>query len=47
MFIIYNFYKTNINNKKLLKKSLFNISKIIKKLLKELINLIIILNLLT
>ena len=33
---MYNFYKINIDNEKLLKKSLFNASRFIKKSLKEL-----------
>lgn len=45
--IIYNLYKTSINNKKLLKESLSNILRSIKKLFKELINLVIVLELLT
>ena len=45
IFIIYNLYKINVNNKKFLKKSLFYILRNTKKLIKELINLIIISNL--
>ena len=44
--MIYNLYKINIDNKKLLKKSLFDISKFIKKILKKSIIFIIIFNLL-
>ena len=43
---MYNFYKINIDNEKLLKKSFFNISKLVEKLLKESIIFIIIFNLL-
>ena len=43
---MYNFYKTNIDNKKLLKKSLFNTLKLIKKFLKKLTILVITFNLL-
>ena len=41
IFIIYNLYKINMNNKKSLKKSLSRISRNIEELLKELINFII------
>lgn len=44
--IIYDFYKTNINNEKLLKESLFNVLKSVEKLLKELIVFVIISDLL-
>ena len=44
--MIYNLYKTNIDNKKLLKKSLFNIVKSVKEFLKELIIFVITFNLL-
>ena len=44
--MIYNFYKINIDNEKLLKKSLFNVSRFIKKSLKKLITFIITFNLL-
>ena len=44
--IMYNFYKTNIDNEKFLKKSLFNTSKSIKKSLKKLTIFIITFNLL-
>ena len=43
---MYNFYKININNKKLLKESLFNVLKLVKKSLKELITFVVIFNLL-
>ena len=43
--IIYELYKINIDNKKLLKELLSNISRTIEKSLKELIALIITLNL--
>ena len=43
---MYNFYKTNIDNKKLLKKLLFDISKFVEKSLKKLIIFIIKFNLL-
>ena len=33
--MIYNFYKINIDNEKLLKESLFDVSKFIEKSLKE------------
>ena len=42
--MIYNLYKTNIDNKKLLKKSLFNIVKSVKEFLKELIIFVITFN---
>ena len=43
---MYNFFKININNENLLKKSLFNISRFIKKLLKNLTIFVITFNLL-
>ena len=39
--MMYNFYEININNKKFLKESLFDISRFIKKSLKELTILVI------
>ena len=39
--MIYNFYKINIDNEKLLKESLFDVSKFIEKSLKELIIFVI------
>ena len=39
--MIYNFYKTNIDNEKSLKELLFNILKFIEKSLKELIIFVI------
>ena len=45
IFIIYSLYKININNEIFLKKSLFYISKIIKKKLKKLIIFVIKINL--
>ena len=43
--MIYELYKIDIDNKKLLKELLLNISRSIEKLLKELIVFVIILNL--
>ena len=43
---MYNFYKINIDNKELLKESLFDILKFIEKLLKELITFVAIFDLL-
>ena len=43
---MYNFYKTNIDNKESLKKSLFNVSRPVKKSLKESTTLITTFNLL-
>ena len=43
---MYNFYKINIDNEKLLKESLFDISKLVEKFLKESIIFVIIFNLL-
>ena len=43
---MYNLYEININNKKLLKKSLFNVSKFVEKSLKKSIAFIITFNLL-
>ena len=47
IFIIYNLYKININNKFFLKKSLFYISKIVEKFLKKLIILVVKIDLIT
>ena len=44
--MMYDLYKTNIDNEKLLKESLSNTPKLIKKLLKKLTTFIIIFNLL-
>ena len=44
--MIYNLYKTNINNEKLLKESLFNISRFVEAILKKLITFVITFNLL-